>query len=162
MKRNASATIEDRAAGILSTFNTYYSEFTAQGIDVNSLLRQLLTIKGFLFFFDYLYRLLQTAKLVARFWGRGVVRLPKIRLQSKRQVMGEVDARWFTYMNWFLKLVPFIWFQLLMILGLLTVIIWATIGTLALLCYTMLYYDITFTDNLLLIQFIFMLHFMMQ
>lgn len=82
------------------------------------------SLQGVLVFFDYIYRVLQSIRLIVRFWNRGVVKFPSVSLPSKATKV--IQTKWMTYFQWLIRLLPFIWFQILIFVILLVLIIWIT------------------------------------
>lgn len=113
---------------LISAFSTYWTSFEYGSLDTSSLMQQLLTLQGILFLFDYLYRGVQSAKLIARFWSRGAVKLPIIKIRSASNTQPHAFDHNGNYLRWcsyFLKALPFIWIQLLMIICFAVVVIWS-------------------------------------
>lgn len=67
-------------------------------------------------------------QLIARFWGRGVVKLPTIDLREGRFTRTDVQSPFFRYVQWFLRLIPFIWLQLLLVLAGIVLFVWFAAG----------------------------------
>jgi hypothetical protein len=115
-------------SGLLSLAPTFWATFDVTSIDISLLLRSFLSIQGVLYIFDYLYRILQTIQCLARFWGRGVVKLPKIDIRSKHDYRDDLKSPWFVYIQQMITILPLIWAQLLMCLAFLIVVIWLIAG----------------------------------
>jgi hypothetical protein len=120
---------------IMSFFQTYRTNFQFGNMEVNWIFGSFVTLEGMLLLFDYLYRCIQGAKLFSRFWSRNSVILPAIHMQdqssSSFSISHELDqlSHGITYCNRFLQLIPFLWFQFLVIFGVIVVFVWTTSGT---------------------------------
>jgi hypothetical protein len=115
----------DQASNSLSGYSFTWAEFSTAAVDVALLVQSFLTAHSLLYLFDYLYRAFLTVRLVARFWGRGCVKLPKIDLRSKKP---EIPAAWFTTVQWVLRLLPFFTMQLLLLVFFVIFIVWGFAG----------------------------------
>lgn len=109
------------STSLLSQFRTSWASFHLTGINFGWLLAYFTTLHGLLFILDYLFRIVASLKLIVQFWSRGSVKLPEIDLTSRRP---DINAKWFTYIQWFFRLLPLIWVQLLLIVGLIALIGW--------------------------------------
>ncbi len=117
---------------MISKFETAWSSFQQGGLSFSFLWNVFGSVNGLFYLLDYLYRGVQTAKLVAQFWSRSIVRLPKIQLSNSRTFVSSHRMTWLTYVSWFLKVLPFLWFQLCVIIGIFILITWLIAGKLKL------------------------------
>ena len=115
----------DLAAGSLSGVSFTWADFSAASVDVALLIESFLTVQGIFYLFDYIYRTFQTVRLIAKFWGRSSIRLPKADLRSKKP---EIGASWFVYMDRALKILPFFSIQIFLFAGFIILIIWGFAG----------------------------------
>ena len=111
--------------GSLSGYTFSYASFSSSHVNLAILLESFLTLQGVLYLFDYVYRTLQTVKLIATFWGKGVVSLPVTDLRPKKP---EIGTKWFKYISYFLKLWPFFSLQILLIAIFVVVVVWGVAG----------------------------------
>ena len=111
--------------------------FEAGNLNYQVWLSSFNTIQSVLFFFDYLYRILQSMKLIVQFWHRGIVQLPVISLLTIHQLQNSQKEKrdhvgykpvttssttWFTSITssslfstipWIMRILPYLWIQLL-------------------------------------------------
>lgn len=117
------STMDSLPTIFLSKFKTAWASFESRGINFSFLWVVFGSVNGLFYLLDYIYRGVQTAKLVAQFWSRSIVHLPKIHL-SQNQKTDSRNLNWLTSVSWFLKLLPFMWFQLCVLVGIVILVIW--------------------------------------
>lgn len=125
----ANNTAVSTKANFLSYVHSSWASFHYANIDVGVLLASFLSVQGVLYIFDYIYRVVQTLRLVTTFWGRGVVVLPKLDLR-RRHDPTDVQAPWFTYTKLFLQILPYIWIQLLVVAACFVLMVWFVVAVL--------------------------------
>jgi hypothetical protein len=113
------------AQGSLSGYHFTWADFSGATIDAAILIQSFLTAQSAFYLFDYLYRAFLTVRLVARFWGRGVVKLPRSDLRSRKP---EIASAWFTWTQRLLRLLPFLSLQLLLLAVFVVFVIWGFAG----------------------------------
>jgi hypothetical protein len=113
------------AQGSLSGYHFTWADFSGATIDAAILIQCFLTAQSAFYLFDYLYRAFLTVRLVARFWGRGVVKLPRSDLRSRKP---EIASAWFTWTQRLLRLLPFLSLQLLLLAVFVVFVIWGFAG----------------------------------
>lgn len=115
--------------------------FRAGHVNYGVWLSSFFTIQGLLFLFDYIYRVIQSVKLINSFWRKGIVQLPVISLldkfssfsffpcftssndsgnQSKGNTNGGILNN--PTISWMITLLPYIWFQLLCLMVLIVLV----------------------------------------
>lgn len=109
----------------LSGYSFTWADFTTASVDAAILVESFLAAQSAFYLFDYLYRAYLTARLVARYWGRGVVRLPKTDLRTHKP---EIAQAWFTWTKRLLQWMPFLSLQLLLLAIFVVFIIWGFAG----------------------------------
>jgi hypothetical protein len=120
---SANTTINSFSTMLLSKFKTVWANFEEGGISFSFLWEVFGSVNGLFYLLDYLYRGVHTAKLVAQFWSRSIVHLPKIQLS--RRIHGESNnITWMSSISWCLRLLPFVWFQICVLAGILILFIW--------------------------------------
>lgn len=102
-------------------------KFDSYHIDFYLILSSFFTIQGIFYLFDYLYRIMNTVKIIIRFWRRGGLILPKIDLSSSHgidisNICGE-NMRCFNRLYYCIRLLPYIWIQVGIVVGIIVAII---------------------------------------
>jgi hypothetical protein len=104
----------------ISNFKLSYESVNLNGFQFASWLASLATLRGFLFLFDYIYRAVHTVRLIRKFVGKSAVDLPYVDLRSNffrdYSVFSGI-SQWMSYFNYFMELLPFIYIQLLLLIG---------------------------------------------
>jgi hypothetical protein len=100
--------------------------FDSYHINFYMILSSYFTIQGMFFLFDYLYRIMNTIKIIIRFWRRGGLVLPKIDLSSSHgiditNICGEMNC--FNRLYYFMRILPYIWIQVVIMVGIAVAII---------------------------------------
>lgn len=72
---------------LASTFTGEWASFNPGKVDTKIWLSAFDSLQSFLFFFDYIYRSLQTIMIVKRHWGRSAAALPPIDLRADKTAM---------------------------------------------------------------------------
>lgn len=109
----------------LSGYSFSWADFTTASVDAAILVESFLAAQSAFYLFDYLYRAYLTVRLVARYWGRGAVQLPKTDLRTHRP---EIAQAWFTWTKRLLQWMPFLSLQLLLLAMFVVLIIWSFAG----------------------------------
>jgi hypothetical protein len=110
----SNSTLDSIQSNLLSKFSTLWMSFHMKGFNFDSLISSFFTIQGIIFLFDYLYRIIQSIKLIARFWKKGVVKLPVVSLlkpSDKKEMI--FNSFYLSIISDFLIILPFLWIQLL-------------------------------------------------
>ena len=108
-----SSTIPSSEA-LISDFSLNWVEFPSYNVDVSAILRKFTSLEIILFFFDYIYRILETCKIVSRFWGRSIVKLPKLDIRPRQKsIFFNIPHLAFVYMEYGLMAILFAVLQLL-------------------------------------------------
>jgi hypothetical protein len=108
------STLDSMQSNLLSKFSTLWMSFHMKGFNVDYLVSSFLTIQGIIFLFDYIYRIIQSIKLIAKFWNKGVVKLPIVSLlkpSDKKEMI--FNSFYLSVISDFLIILPFLWIQLL-------------------------------------------------
>eukprot|EP01039_Chlorochromonas_danica_P005595 gene5595-6160_t len=130
----ASSAVNSSAITILnaitSSFHLSWASFHMDNVDISLLTSSFFSIQNILYIFDYIYRIIQSIRLVAKFWARGVVALPKVDLRNRHDYSADLHSPWFIYIRLFLRALPFIWVQLLVITACIIFVIWLVIAVL--------------------------------
>jgi hypothetical protein len=66
-----------------------------------------------LYLFDYIYRGVHTIRLINKFIGKSVVKLPTVDMRT--DVQGGVMSEYMSYLQYGFELLPYVYVQLLMI-----------------------------------------------
>lgn len=88
--------------------------------------QSLFALRNLLFLFDYVYRSFQSVKLLAKFWRRGVVKLPQLDMRTSKP---ELKYQWFRTVSNCLDLIPFLSIQIILIAAIAVIVYWTFIGT---------------------------------
>ena len=76
------AVVTPSTVPILSSFSATTEHFSLQYDAILAYLAPLLSIQAFIFLFDYIYRMIQTMKLVSTYWSGSNVKLPPVDMRS--------------------------------------------------------------------------------
>jgi hypothetical protein len=122
LKSSVNATISNFQTGLLSKTHLLWTSFHVPSLNFQAIISTFLTIQGIFFFFDYLYRIILSVKLVSKYWSRGIVELPTIsivdsieeKLETKFTLMA--TSTWASGVNYFLVMLPYIWMQLMVLI----------------------------------------------
>lgn len=112
----------DFVANAFSSFDSAWASFSAYNLDIASLLASLLSINGMLYLFDYIYRTLQTIRIVRKFWSKGVVKMPAANMTNKSK---EFNWRVLNSVHYALEILPYIWLQVLFTMCCVVIIAWS-------------------------------------
>lgn len=124
---NATTTIETAqttlARLVQSAFAQSWSSFSPGWTRAAEFWASLWTLQGILFLFDYLYRGLQTGRIVVQFWRRSIGALPKADVRVTEDQGGTQGVAAVA-----LKLLPFIWIQVAFIVAFIVVLAYVWVG----------------------------------
>lgn len=133
VKVNTTA-VRSSSVKFLSSFFTYTESYTFGNVlgEWDWILQSFLTLQGILFLFDYIYRGVQSWKLISRFWSRGLIKLPGLKeVGQENNTFGTIfsgTAKCVKSLNIFFYLLPVIWVQVLVLLCVVIAAIWIFAG----------------------------------
>jgi hypothetical protein len=107
----------------LSTFKTVWANFQVGSLSFSMLWSTFNSVNGYFYLLDYLYRIVQTFKLVASFWSKSIVALPIIDIRRKHELTS-MDMKWFSRFSFCLRLLPLLWVQLTIVIVLIVIMVW--------------------------------------
>lgn len=133
VKVNTTA-VRSSSVKFLSSVFTYTESYTFGNVlgEWDWILQSFLTLQGILFLFDYIYRGVQSWKLISRFWSRGLIKLPGLKeVDQEDDTFGTIfsgTTKCVKSLNIFFYLLPVIWVQVLVLLCVVIAAIWIFAG----------------------------------
>jgi len=89
----------------------------------------LLTVQGTFYLLDYIYRIVQSLKLILGYWNRSIVKLPIVKLKSTRQFWNEqFNTMRMSMWMWIIRLAPFFYVEFLFVWIVIILIAWFLSG----------------------------------
>ena len=132
------STISSLSSPRISSYSLAYQDIQIPDMNLESWLGLLASLQTILFMFDYVYRVVATLKQVRKFWSKGIVTLPRIDLRPlQRKHRSSVLARATSVcvgcaekMMLVVQVLPYVWFEVLVVIVFLALIIIAIKGNL--------------------------------
>lgn len=127
--------IQAKSRTIWSTVQNKTRSWSITQFDYFWILESFLTLQGILFLFDYLYRGVQSVRLLTRFWSRSIIKLPTIKaIEDEENAMFGTVSSTVQCCQLFFRLVPLFWVQSLILLAMVVATIFIVSGTLSITC----------------------------
>lgn len=110
---------------LLSYFDLKWTDFKLFSVDLSALIASYLTVQNIFFLFDYLYRGVQSMKIISKFLSGGLVTLPTFDMRKHKLADSLLPSKTcLRRLQLIAQLFSLLWIQFLLIIAIIAFVCW--------------------------------------